>query len=84
MLGNDYRRRNPSKTLEHGLTLGRPCIVGWGNAQSDPGFGASNDATSVKAKMVNLIASVRTLMRSESDLSARSQVMERLIKIQYL
>ncbi|MCJ1361203.1 hypothetical protein MMC16_000301 [Acarospora aff. strigata] len=41
--------------------------IGWGNAQSDPGFGASNDTTSVKAKIVNLIASVRTLMRSESD-----------------
>lgn len=39
--------------------------VGWGNTQqSEPGFGASNDTASVKAKIVNLIASVRTLMRS--------------------
>lgn len=41
------------------------CVVGWGNTQqSEPGFGASNDTASVKAKIVNLIASVRTLMRS--------------------
>lgn len=46
--------------------IGRVLSVGWGNAQSDPGFGTSNDTTSVKAKIVNLIASVRTLMRSES------------------
>ena len=40
-------------------------VVGWGNTQqSEPGFGASNDTASVKAKIVNLIASVRTLMRS--------------------
>ncbi|SLM40084.1 yos1-like protein [Lasallia pustulata] len=39
--------------------------IGWGNTQqSEPGFGASNDTASVKAKIVNLIASVRTLMRS--------------------
>jgi hypothetical protein len=37
--------------------------VGWGR-QSDPGFGASLDNTSVKAKTINLIASVRTVMRS--------------------
>lgn len=39
-------------------------IVGWGNASQDPGFGGSVDNTSIKAKIVNLIASVRTLMRS--------------------
>lgn len=37
--------------------------VGWGSTPSDPGFGGVQDTTSVKAKMVNLIASVRTLMR---------------------
>lgn len=43
-------------------------VVGWGNSQqSEPGFGASNDTASVKAKIVNLIASVRTLMRSMSS-----------------
>ncbi|EON64166.1 hypothetical protein W97_03396 [Coniosporium apollinis CBS 100218] len=39
--------------------------IGWG-ASSDPGFGGAPDTTSVKAKIVNLIASVRTLMRSQS------------------
>lgn len=38
--------------------------VGWGRTQSDPAFGAMYDNTSVKAKSVNLIASVRTVMRS--------------------
>ncbi|KAL1964341.1 hypothetical protein VTN77DRAFT_7026 [Rasamsonia byssochlamydoides] len=37
--------------------------IGWGRMQTDPGFGASYDSTSVKAKTVNLIASVRTVMR---------------------
>ncbi|OCK73939.1 Yos1-like protein [Lepidopterella palustris CBS 459.81] len=36
--------------------------IGWTNA-SDPGFGGGQDNGSVKAKMVNLVASVRTLMR---------------------
>ncbi|TQS33299.1 hypothetical protein Golomagni_06364, partial [Golovinomyces magnicellulatus] len=31
----------------------------------EPGFGASGDSQSVQAKIVNLIASVRTLMRSK-------------------
>ena len=39
-------------------------IVGWGRTQAEPGFGANYDSTSVKAKSVNLIASVRTVMRS--------------------
>lgn len=41
--------------------------IGWGNAQqSEPSFGGGGmqDNTSVKAKMINLINSVRTLMRS--------------------
>ncbi|CAG8242512.1 unnamed protein product [Penicillium salamii] len=38
--------------------------VGWGRTQAEPGFGASYDSTSVKAKTINLIASVRTVMRS--------------------
>ncbi|KAJ5476665.1 hypothetical protein N7475_002394 [Penicillium sp. IBT 31633x] len=37
--------------------------VGWGRTQVDPGFGATYDSTSVKAKSINLIASVRTVMR---------------------
>ncbi|KAJ5217190.1 hypothetical protein N7468_010198 [Penicillium chermesinum] len=37
--------------------------IGWGNTQVDPGFGAAYDSTSVKAKTINLIASVRTVMR---------------------
>ncbi|KAF2403890.1 Yos1-like protein [Trichodelitschia bisporula] len=38
--------------------------IGWGtSAAADPGFGGAPDTTSVKARLVNLIASVRTLMR---------------------
>ncbi|OQD74664.1 hypothetical protein PENDEC_c010G06913 [Penicillium decumbens] len=37
--------------------------IGWGRTQAEPGFGASYDSTSVKAKTINLIASVRTVMR---------------------
>ncbi|PSS16964.1 hypothetical protein M430DRAFT_35559 [Amorphotheca resinae ATCC 22711] len=36
--------------------------VGWSNSVSDPGFGGSNDA-SIKSKLINLMTSVRTLMR---------------------
>ncbi|KAK5002314.1 Protein transport protein yos1 [Elasticomyces elasticus] len=38
--------------------------IGWGSMPSDPGFGGAQDTASVKAKIVNLITSVRTLMRS--------------------
>lgn len=38
--------------------------VGW-TTTADPGFGGARDDASVKAKMINLIQSVRTLMRSE-------------------
>ncbi|KAE8148290.1 Yos1-like-domain-containing protein [Aspergillus avenaceus] len=38
--------------------------IGWGRTQTDPAFGASYDSNSVKAKTVDLIASVRTVMRS--------------------
>ncbi|PGH31553.1 hypothetical protein GX50_05645 [[Emmonsia] crescens] len=38
--------------------------IGWGRTQYDAGFGAASDNTSIKAKSVNLIASVRTVMRS--------------------
>ncbi|PGH27350.1 hypothetical protein AJ80_01062 [Polytolypa hystricis UAMH7299] len=37
--------------------------IGWGRTQHDAGFGASADNASIKAKSVNLIASVRTVMR---------------------
>ncbi|KAL2820232.1 Yos1-like protein [Aspergillus cavernicola] len=37
--------------------------IGWGRTQADPAFGATHDSTSVKAKTINLIASVRTVMR---------------------
>ncbi|CAI7576263.1 unnamed protein product [Penicillium pancosmium] len=38
--------------------------IGWGRTQTEPAFGASQDSTSVKARLVKLIDSVRTLMRS--------------------
>ncbi|EAW10715.1 YOS1 family protein [Aspergillus clavatus NRRL 1] len=43
--------------------LGKLFYVGWGRTQADPAFGTSQDSTSIKAKSVNLIASVRTVMR---------------------
>ncbi|KAK0267108.1 hypothetical protein LTR91_014674 [Friedmanniomyces endolithicus] len=42
--------------------------IGWGSAQNEPAFGGMQDNTSVKAKMINLINSVRTLMRSTETL----------------
>ncbi|KAL8979332.1 MAG: hypothetical protein Q9205_005307 [Flavoplaca limonia] len=40
--------------------------IGWGSTPTEPAFGGSRDeAASVKGKLVNLISSVRTLMRSE-------------------
>lgn len=42
-------------------------LVGFGRPQADSAFGATYDGTSVKAKSVNLIASVRTVMRSMSS-----------------
>lgn len=54
---------------EHTLILGtletnRERAVGWGSVQQEPAFGGPADNTSVKSKVINLIASVRTLMRS--------------------
>ncbi|KAJ5295982.1 hypothetical protein PENANT_c001G10130 [Penicillium antarcticum] len=37
--------------------------IGWGRTQAEPAFGSAHDSTSVKAKTINLIASVRTVMR---------------------
>ncbi|KAL3434294.1 Yos1-like protein [Aspergillus tetrazonus] len=37
--------------------------IGWGRQAADPAFGATYDSTSVKAKTINLIASIRTVMR---------------------
>ncbi|KAF9892004.1 hypothetical protein FE257_002968 [Aspergillus nanangensis] len=38
--------------------------IGWGRTQqTDPSFGVSYDGSSVKAKTINLISSVRTVMR---------------------
>lgn len=45
--------------------LTRILAVGWG-LQAEPAFGGVQDTTSVKAKVIHLIASVRTLMRGES------------------
>ncbi|RMY36056.1 hypothetical protein D0866_04196 [Hortaea werneckii] len=46
------------------LARSKPPKVGWGSSQQEPAFGGMQDNTSVKAKMINLINSVRTLMRS--------------------
>ncbi|KAL1996636.1 hypothetical protein VTN49DRAFT_7501 [Thermomyces lanuginosus] len=37
--------------------------IGWGRVPQEPAFGQTYDTTSVKAKTINLIASVRTVMR---------------------
>ncbi|KAF2835531.1 Yos1-like protein [Patellaria atrata CBS 101060] len=37
--------------------------IGWSNVPTDPGFGGIQETTSVKARTINLITSVRTLMR---------------------
>ncbi|KAH8591382.1 Yos1-like protein [Bisporella sp. PMI_857] len=37
--------------------------VGWSSTLQDPGFGAQGQDVGVKGKLVNLVASVRTLMR---------------------
>jgi hypothetical protein len=46
--------------------------VGWSNTVAEPAFGggSSGDA-SVKSKLVNLMTSVRTLMRSELPCCAK-------------
>ncbi|KAF2270708.1 Yos1-like protein, partial [Lojkania enalia] len=36
--------------------------IGW-TANADPGFGGARDDASIKARLVNLVSSVRTLMR---------------------
>jgi hypothetical protein len=40
-----------------------PQLVGWTASASDPGFGGRDDG-SLKARLINLVSSVRTLMRS--------------------
>jgi len=38
--------------------------IGWGSTSAvEPAFGGQSDSANVKAKLVNLIASVRTLLR---------------------
>lgn len=39
--------------------------MGWSNTVSEPAFGASSADASIKSKLINLMTSVRTLMRSE-------------------
>ncbi|KAF2662942.1 Yos1-like protein [Lophiostoma macrostomum CBS 122681] len=37
--------------------------IGWTSAAAEPGFGGQRDDASVKARLVQFISSVRTLMR---------------------
>lgn len=62
---NEQASKHWRKQRKQGATLtdGIHYLVGWGRSQPDA-FGASHDSTSVKAKSVDLIASVRTVMRS--------------------
>lgn len=61
------RPANPDTLSQNNHKSNKPHhTVGWGNAaQNEPSFGGSQDGASVKAKTINLINSVRTLMRSE-------------------
>jgi hypothetical protein len=48
--------------------------VGWSNTTSDQGFGGGSHGgdASVKSKLINLMTSVRTLMRSKWPIRASS------------
>ncbi|KAF1942575.1 Yos1-like protein [Clathrospora elynae] len=37
--------------------------IGWTASAVDPGFGGPRDDASIKARLINLVSSVRTLMR---------------------
>ena len=41
----------------------RICLVGWGSVPQSPGFGGQHDPTSIKAKSINVVTSVRMIMR---------------------
>ncbi len=42
-------------------------LVGWSNSVAEPAFGSSGGGdASIKSKLINLMTSVRTLMRSTS------------------
>ena len=63
---------NPLTPLPNNLTFQRKImlishvgIVGWSNTVTDPGFGgAAGGDQSIKSKLINLMTSIRTLMRS--------------------
>ncbi|KAH9879089.1 hypothetical protein J1614_002524 [Plenodomus biglobosus] len=57
---NPYAILSRSVAQNTGLTYVR--IVGWTNAL-EPGFGGARDDASIKARLINLVSSVRTLMR---------------------
>lgn len=58
--------------------------VGWGSTQNEPAFGGGvQDSTSVKAKVINLINSVRTLMRSTCDIVTSQKQIQELTTLQY-
>lgn len=71
-------KRPPPTAIAYPYSLGFPLLscrnddanylikVGWSRTQYDAGFGATHDNTSIKAKSADLIASVRTVMRSTS------------------
>ncbi|KAF5874304.1 putative protein transport protein [Botrytis fragariae] len=44
--------------------------IGWSNSVAEPAFGGNSADTSIKSKLVNLMTSVRTLMRSMFNLSS--------------
>ncbi|KAH7408267.1 hypothetical protein DE146DRAFT_367827 [Phaeosphaeria sp. MPI-PUGE-AT-0046c] len=75
---NSFRRPLSCKKYEHsphGIYLVTPTYccwthtdalhtVGWTASATEPGFGGQRDDASVKARLINLVSSVRTLMRS--------------------
>lgn len=44
--------------------------MGWSNASIEPGFGSAADPASMKTKLINLMTSIRTLMRSKFWISS--------------
>ncbi|KAJ6014478.1 hypothetical protein N7540_009069 [Penicillium herquei] len=57
--------------------------IGWGRTQAEPGFGSSHDSTSVKAKSINLIASVRTSRLLELEAYLNFGASQGLARVKY-
>ena len=59
-----YTPHVPAGSMVEKHELTHIITVGWGSTQNEPAFGGMQDNAGVKSKLINLINSVRTLMRS--------------------